>query len=187
MEVSDYELVKQCLSGSRETFTELVTRYKRLVYHTIYNFMGNSPDINDLAQEIFLRIFQSLNRYNPDYPFAPWAVKITTNLCLDRLRRKRFEQVTMNDMPEVTDNRGSPEEQYLKQEWREKIRKVIGGLPEKYKVPLILFHQQGLSYEAISQILDQPMTIVKNRLYRARLMLRDKLGANGEGGVSDEM
>jgi len=187
LEVTDYELIQQCLSGSREMFSELVTRYKRLVYHTIVNFLGNSPEVHDLSQEVFLRIYQSLHRYNPDYPFAPWAVKITTNLCLDRLRRKRHEPVTMDDMVEFTDKRGSPEEQYLEREWREKIRRVVAGLPEKYKVPLILFHQQGLSYEAISQIMDQPMTIVKNRLYRARLMLRDKLKPNGEGGVSDEM
>ena len=65
LEQTDYELVKICLSGKRDTFSEIVTRYKRLVYATIYNFMGNSPDVSDLFQEVFLKVYKSLASYNP--------------------------------------------------------------------------------------------------------------------------
>jgi RNA polymerase sigma-70 factor (ECF subfamily) len=175
LEQTDYELVKICLSGKRNIFSEIVTRYKRLVYATIYNFMGNSPDMSDLFQEVFLKVYKSLASYNPDYQFATWAVKIATNVCLDRLRQKRTEQVPLEDIEEVVDNSLNPEERYLAVERLERIRQAVQELPEDYRVPVILFHQQGFSYEALVEITGQPVTVIKNRLYRARLMLRDKL------------
>jgi RNA polymerase sigma factor (sigma-70 family) len=174
-ELTDYELVRICLSGKRDTFSEVVRRYKRLVYGVIYNFMGNSPDASDLFQEVFLKVYKSLASYNPDYQFSTWTVKIATNVCLDRLRQKRTEQVPIEDIEEVADDRLNPEDRYLVQERLERIRQAVRELPEDYRVPVVLFHQQGLSYEALVEITGQPVTIVKNRLYRARLMLRDKL------------
>ena len=180
LEVTDYELVRICLSGKRDTFSELVTRYKRLVYATIYNFMGNSPDVNDLFQEVFLRVYKSLASYNPHYQFSTWVVKITTNVCLDRLRQTRTEQVPIDDIEEVIDNKLNPEDHYLAGERLGQIRQAVQELPEDYRVPVILFHQQGLSYEALVEITGQPVTIIKNRLYRARLMLKDKLNPDNE-------
>ena len=180
LEVTDYELIKICLSGKRDTFSEIVTRYKRLVYATIYNFIGNSPDVNDLFQEVFLRVYKSLASYNPQYQFSTWTVKIATNVCLDRLRQKRAEQMPIDDMEEVVDNKLNPEDHYLAEERLERIRRAVQELPEDYRVPVILFHQQGLSYEALVEITGQPVTVVKNRLYRARLMLKDKLNPDKE-------
>jgi RNA polymerase sigma factor (sigma-70 family) len=180
LEQTDYQLIRICLSGKRDTFSELVTRYKRLVYATIYNFMGNSPDVSDLFQEVFLRAYKSLASYNPHYQFSTWVVKIATNVCLDRLRQKRTEQVPIEDIEEVVDNRLNPEDHYIAGEQIERVRQALQELPEDYRVPMILFHQQGLSYEALVKITGQPVTIVKNRLYRARLMLKDKLNPDKE-------
>ena len=142
--------------------------------------MGNSPDVSDLFQEVFLKVYKSLASYNPHYQFSTWVVKIATNVCLDRLRQKRTEQVPMEDIEEVVDNRLNPEDHYLAGERLERIRQAVQELPEDYRVPVILFHQQGLSYEALVKITGQPVTIVKNRLYRARLMLKDKLNPDNE-------
>jgi RNA polymerase sigma-70 factor, ECF subfamily len=116
-----------------------------------------------------------LSSYNPHYQFSTWAVKITTNVCLDRLRQKRTEQMPIEDVDEIVDNRLNPEDHCLTEEWLGQIRQAVLELPEDYRVPVVLFHQQGLSYEALVEITGQPLTIVKNRLYRARLMLREKL------------
>jgi RNA polymerase sigma factor (sigma-70 family) len=175
LEPTDYELIRTCLSGKRDTFSEIVTRYKRLVYAIIYNFMGNSSDVSDLFQEVFLRAYKSLASYDPHYQFSTWVVKIATNVCLDRLRQKRTEHVPMDDIDEVVDGRLNPEDHYLAGERLERIRQAVQELPEDYRVPVILFHQQGLSYEALVEITGQPLTVIKNRLYRARLMLKDKL------------
>ena len=182
--MSDYELVKRFMSGERDAFVEIFVRYKKLVYNTVYNFMGDSPEVSDLFQEVFLRIYKSLARYNPEYQFSTWTMRITTNVCLDRLRQKRPEHASMDDIEEVGDDRLNPEGQYLARERAERIRRAVQELPEDYRIPVILFHQQGLSYEAMVEVLGQPMTIIKNRLYRARLMLRDRLGPDREEEAS---
>jgi RNA polymerase sigma factor (sigma-70 family) len=187
LELTDSELIQKCLAGDRDIFAELVSRYKKLIYGVIYNLSGDSAEANDLFQEVFLRIYKSLYQYNPDHQFAPWAIKIATNVCRDRMRQRRKEPVPVEAIAETGDNQNNPETQYLAREQLLRIRRAIRELPEKYRIPIVLFHQQRLSYEEMARILDQPITIVKNRLYRARLMLRDKLGPKGEGGACHEM
>ncbi|HEX3028227.1 MAG TPA: sigma-70 family RNA polymerase sigma factor [Clostridia bacterium] len=174
MEMSDYEIIKSCLDGNHEAFSELITRYKKLIFSVIYNMIRDKQDLNDIAQEVFIKIYKSLDKYNPEYKFSTWSVKIATNYCLDTLRKKNVDQVPIEEISEVSSH-DTPEEKYIKKERSEKIRKAIEDLPEKYRIPIILFHKNGLSYEEITEILKEPMTIIKNRLYRARLMLRDKL------------
>jgi len=177
LEVSDYELVKRCLAGSQESFEELVTRYKKLVYSVVYNMINDKEEANDVSQEVFLRIYKSLARYNPEYKFSTWAVKIATNLCLDILRKKKLDSMPIEEVETYLGDVDTPEESYLKKERMESVRKAVSQLPDKYKIPIILFHQNGLSYEEITRVLGEPMTIVKNRLYRARLMLKEKLSS----------
>ena len=175
VEVTDLQLVKMCLDGKQEAFSELVSRYKRLIYSVVYNMLKNKEEVNDVAQEVFIRIYKSLHKYNPDYKFSTWAVKITTNLCLDILRKKKIDAVSIDDAIGVSSDVDTPETKYIKKERSEKIREAIESLPEKYRMPIVLFHQHGLSYQEMTEVLKEPMTIIKNRLYRARLMLREKL------------
>jgi RNA polymerase sigma factor (sigma-70 family) len=175
LEMTDSDLVNKCLSGEQEAFSEIVTRYKKLIYSVVYNMISDKQEVNDISQEVFIRIYKSLNRYNPEYKFSTWTVKIATNLCLDTLRKKKFDSVSIDEMIDVSSSVDTPEGKYIKKEKSERIRKAIAELPDKYRVPILLFHQNGLSYEEITGILNEPMTIVKNRLYRARLMLREKL------------
>lgn len=178
MEVSDIELINKILAGDHELFSELVTRYKKLIYSVVYNMIKDKEEVNDISQEIFIRLYQALNRYNPEYKFSTWSVKIATNYCLDVLRKKKADVVPIDEMIEVPYNGDTPELKYIRKEQKNKIREAIEELPEKYKIPIILFHQNGLSYEEMTHILNEPMTIVKNRLYRARLMLREKLSSS---------
>lgn len=175
MEASDYELVKASIDGDEQAFEELVTRYKRLIYSVVYNMINDKEEINDLAQEVFIRIYKSLGRYDPQYKFSTWAVKITTNLCLDTIRKKKIVSAPLDEVMEVSSDLDTPEDNYIKRERSMKIREAIMELPEKYRIPIVLFHQNNMSYEEICTALGEPMTIVKNRLYRARMMLRDKL------------
>lgn len=175
MEASDYELINTCLSGRQDAFAVLVTRYKKLVYNVIYNCTGGHGEADDLSQEVFLRAYRSLNRFNPDYRFATWVIKIATNVCRDWLHRKKHEPATAEGLAGVRDIRSDPEERYMEHEELGRIRKAISELPEKYRIPVVLFHQQGLSYKELEEILQQPETIIKNRLYRARLMMKEKL------------
>jgi RNA polymerase sigma-70 factor (ECF subfamily) len=183
LEPSDGELIQCCLSGDREAFAGILTRYQKLIYNVIYNLMGNTPEAGDLFQEVFIRIYKSLGSYNPEFKFATWSAKIATNLCLDRIRTKRPAPIPVEEI-EISDTGANPEEQFLAKERTRQIRTAVNQLPEKYRIPVILFHQQGLSYEEMALILNQPITIIKNRLYRARLMLREMLSSNGEEAIS---
>lgn len=180
MEASDLELIESCLANDQEAFAELLSRYKKLIYNVIYNLMGNSSEVNDIFQEVFIRIFKSLHQYNPDYRFTTWAIKITTNMCLDRLRQKKSTLVPIENFSGVYDNRSNPEEKYIIMEQGLRVRKAVNELPDIYRITVVLFHQQGLSYEEMTSILNEPMTIIKNRLYRARLMLKEKLRVGRE-------
>jgi RNA polymerase sigma-70 factor (ECF subfamily) len=172
---SDYDLIKRILAGNKELFSELVTRYKKLVFNVVYNMIHDKQEVNDMSQEIFIRIYQSLHRYNPQFKFSTWSVKIATNYCLDAMRKKKIDSLPIDEVPDIPSNGDTPEVRYIKKEQSIRIKKAIENLPEKYKIPVILFHQNGLSYEEITKVLNEPMTIVKNRLYRARLMLREEL------------
>lgn len=175
MEMSDYEIIQKCLAGNQQDFEELVVRYKKLIYSVVYNMINDKEEVNDISQEVFIRIYRSLDRYNPEFKFSTWSVRIATNLCLDILRKKKVDTMPIEEIEEVSNGVDTPESRYLSKERSQKIRKAIAELPEKYRTPVILFHQNGLSYEEMTKVLGEPMTIIKNRLYRARLMLRDIL------------
>jgi len=180
---TDQELVKQCLTGNEEAFAEIVGRYKRLIYSVVYNMIGDREQSYDISQEAFVRIYKALDRYNPEYKFSTWAVKIATNLCLDILRKKKPDLVPIEEVENVSNCFETPETMYMKKERNEKIKKAIAELPDKYRIPIILFHQGGLSYEEMTKVLGQPMSIVKNRLYRARLMLKNRLMGEYKEGL----
>ncbi|RCX13548.1 RNA polymerase sigma-70 factor (ECF subfamily) [Anaerobacterium chartisolvens] len=175
LEATDLELVQRCLSGEQEAFAEIVARYKKLIYSVVYNIINDKQEVNDAAQEVFLRIYKSLDRYNPEYKFSTWSAKIATNLCLDILRKKKLDHVPIEEIKEVSSRLDTPEDEYINKEKSSIINQAVSELPDKYRIPIVLFHQNGLSYEEITEILKEPMSIVKNRLYRARLILREKL------------
>ena len=175
MELTDYELIQKCISGRQEYFEELVTRYKKLIFSVVYNMINDKEEVSDISQEVFIRIYKALDRYNPEYKFSTWAVRIATNLCLDIHRKKKVDSTPIEEIEDFSDNIDTPEASYLQKERSKRIRNAIQALPEKYRIPIILFHQNGLSYEEMIKVMGEPMTIIKNRLYRARLMLREAL------------
>lgn len=183
METPDIVIIKRCLSGDKEVFSELVTRYKKLIYNVIYNIINNREEVYDIAQEVFIRIYKALDKYDPSYKFSTWSVKIATNYCLDVVRKKKIDTMPIDEAIGVSSNIDTPESSYIKQELCERINDELSKLPEKYRVPLILYHKNGLSYEEMTQVLNEPMSIIKNRLFRARQMLKQKLSEQRKEGI----
>lgn len=180
LSLSDYELIKLCLVGEDDAFAELFGRYKYYLARVIFNLIRNRDEVSDLLQEVFIKIYKSLRQYNPEHKFYVWSARIAVNLCLDQLRRQKTLSVSLEDSPKLYDNSDSPEDTYLKEENRRILRQAVDELPEKYRIPLILYHQNGLTYQEMVTVLQLPLTIIKNRLYRARLMLKEKLTAGKE-------
>jgi len=181
--VSDIELINKCLSGEHDAFSELVSRYKRLIFKVVYNIINNENEVNDISQEVFLKIYKSLGSYNPEYKFSTWIVRIATNQCLDIVRKKKVDSVPIEEVTEVASRGNTPEEFYIQKEKSRMVRDAVSELPEKYRIPIILFHQNGLSYEEMMKVMNEPITIIKNRLYRARLMLKGKLLSDRKEGA----
>lgn len=175
MDGADIEIIDKCLGGNEEAFEELVNRYKRLVFNTSYRMLGSHEEAEDASQEAFIRMYKSLNRYDPQYKFSTWAMRITTNYCLDLLRKRKGDTVSIEEQYNLKDEGLSPEEEYVRYEKQQMVKKAVDSLPAKYKELIILFHNRGLSYSEIMEVTGESLTIVKNRLYRARQMLKDIL------------
>ena len=182
MNESDKEIVDKCLEGNGHLYEILVTRYQKKIYNIAYRFTGSKEDALDITQEVFIKAYNSLRKYDPNYKFSSWILKITTNYCLDIKKKKRVETVELNLELKNNDITASAENSYIYKENQKAIYDAINALPEKYRILIILYHNQNQSYNEISKALNLPLTKVKNRLYRARLMLKEELeGIKREG------
>jgi RNA polymerase sigma factor (sigma-70 family) len=175
MQLTDYELVKDCLNGNNESFAELVSRYKNMIYKTVYHYINDREEASDISQEVFLKIYKSLKSYNPEYKFSTWIIRIATNYSFDVLRKKKINSIPIEEIENVSREDNTPEKKYISKERSILIREAINSLPESYRVPIIMYHQKGLAYKEIAEQLGKPMSIIKNRIFRARLALRQSL------------
>ena len=173
--MEDYEVIEACLQGKKEMFELLVSRYKNLVYSIILRMTNDAEEANDLAQEVFIKVYRNLDKYQPDYKFSTWIMRITTNLVIDARRKNKHTTVSVDEMITEPSTDWGPEQGYLEQEKINEVMTALNSLPDMYKVPIILFHQQGLSYQEISEIINEPLSKVKNRIFRARKMLKEIL------------
>ncbi|NLW24969.1 MAG: sigma-70 family RNA polymerase sigma factor [Clostridia bacterium] len=182
---SEGELVTRSQQGDLDAFEDLVARYERKVYTIAYRFMGNHEDASDLAQEAFLKAYQSINKFRGDSSFATWISRIVVNVCKDELRKnKRNLQISLDEQvwleegtveKQVKDTRPTPEQVYEQNELKDYLQSLISGLTPEYRMVIVLRDIQGYSYEEIAQILDCSLGTVKSRLNRARKLLREKI------------
>lgn len=178
VEISDYELIGECLNGNQNAFALLVTRYKKFIYSIVYKYFKNTEDVYDISQEVFLKVYKSLDKYNPQFKFSTWCGKIAVNMCLDMLRKKSVDFVPLEEIDVMAREYTTPEVVYLEKEQSLQISSAIEKLPEKYKSIFVLY-QKGISYKEMGEALNEPMSIIKNRLYRAKLMLKENLAGHG--------
>ena len=171
--LSDNELVTRSLGGDLRSYEELVKRYERLVGRVIYPYAGRDAAVEDLTQETFLRAYDRLGTFNPEYRFKTWLLAIANNLGIDTLRRRR-DVVEFN--PEIHGKvTGGPEAAAAQADLRRSVQEAVISLPEAYSVPLVLRYAEGLSYAEISGVLDISIPALKSRLFRARNMLAGSL------------
>lgn len=170
---SDHDIVLSCLEGRKEDFALLVDRYKNLVYSIISKMTCDTDEYADIAQDIFIKVYKSLERYDPEYRFSTWITRITVNHIIDLRRKKRIEALPLEDGEKTLSVRRSAEEEYISGENLRQLGRLINELPEMYRIPLVLWHKYGMSYADIASSLSIPMSKVKNRIFRARRLLRE--------------
>ncbi len=182
---TDMELVQESIQGSQEAFGELVRRYKNLVYSVVMRMVNNPEDANDLAQEVFLKIYRNLDKYSSTYQFSTWVIRIATNTVIDFHRKKRLDAVSMEDMVVEVAGGERPEEKLSQKENRRQLENAIAALPQMYRIPIVLYHLEEMSYQEIATALQIPLSKVKNRIFRGRKLLKEYLLQGKEGEKVD--
>ena len=186
-------LIRRAAEGDERAFEELLLAHQKHVYNLCYRMTGNPDDALDLSQEAFLRAWRSLGQFQFDSAFSTWLYRLTSNVCIDHLRRQRRQQhdslTVQEDGSEqkeyaVPDPAPLPEEQVIFNETSERLRAAMRALPEEFRQILELRVVDDRSYEEIAEILDIRVGTVKSRLSRARLQLK-KLMESGNLFSSD--
>lgn len=173
--LDDYELVKQSLNGNNDAFAELLSRYKNLVYSVVLRMVNDSEEANDLAQEVFIKIYKNLDKYHPDYKFSTWIIRIATNHIIDYRRKKKYDTVNIDDIVSEPSSGETPEEEYLRKEKNITVSEALKELPEMYLIPILLYHKHDMNYQEIADTIGEPLSKVKNRIFRGRKMLKEIL------------
>lgn len=184
----DSKLIRAALRGDQEAFQRLMEKYNDAICHLLRRMISSGDEIDDLAQETFIKAFASLKSFNEEYAFSTWLYKIATNNCIDYIRKKKLQTYSI-DKPiesvesdftfELPDTTYVPDRDIIQRQRSLLIEEAIASLPEKYRRVIILRHTEEKDYSEIAKILHLPIGTVKAHLFRAREMLnkylRDKI------------
>ena len=186
---SDFELIDRVLNGHVYSFEELVSRYKKTVYYLTYRMVHDHEDASDLSQETFLKAYQGLKKFKRQSSFHTWLYRITVNLCINYLRKKRSRQFV--ELDEKTSIIEYPDilNQLELEELQGRVSDAVNLLPEKQRAAIILRIYHGLSHKEISDILGCSVGTVKANYFHAIRNLRDMFASSAEihESIANEM
>lgn len=184
--LSDSELVSNAAAGSHDGFEELVRRYQRPIINYIFRILGDQDAALDVSQEVFIKVYNSIDKYSREYKFSTWLYRIAHNAAIDHLRRnsnnvQSLESEGADGVYEVQlrSPGRDPEQEQERNEQIHEIESTIAEMPPAYRELLLLRHAGELSYEEMAEVTGLPLGTVKNRLFRAREMLREMLIKRG--------
>ncbi len=181
---TDKELIENILAGRLDCFETVIGRYKRLLFSFLLSQHGNYQEVEDIVQETYIKAFRHLDKFDQKRKFSNWLLTIAKNLLID-LRRKAGRSVTSTEVVEETllglkneGGGGQPQEEVLKKEKFQEVFDLIGKLPEEVRIPFILRVVDEQSYQDIAENLELPIQTVKNRIFKARQILREQKGSS---------
>lgn len=188
-ESEESQLVKRAQEGDRDAFRELVENYQRKVYSICYGMLKNNDDALDVSQEVFVKVYRYLEKFNHESSFYTWLYRITVNMCIDyirkntRVRKVEYDDGIGRDADEVEGGEHvlpstlglNPDKVYGRKELREKMLEALETLSEKHRTILILREVEGLSYEEMADVLNISKGTVMSRLYHARRYFQDAI------------
>lgn len=180
-------LLRRCKTMDSEAFNQLFSRYEGYLYRLCYKYLGNKEDALDMMQEIFLKVFRSIQQFEEDRDFLPWLKRIAVNTCLNHHRDEAKARHLSLDLEteagwsfyESLPADEQVEEQVIGQITAESLREGINLLPPAARMVLVMHYMDGASCQEIAAAMDQPLGTVKNNLFRARAMLKKILDKKG--------
>lgn len=188
--IPDVELVRSAARGREDDFEALVHRYQRQIVSYVFRIIGDYDAALDVTQETFIKVYNSLDKYSTEFKFSTWLYRIAHNAAIDYLRRNSVQSQSIET--ENTDgtyqlqlvcSQPGPEKVRERSEWRAELQDVIRSLPASYRELIVLRHSKELSYDEIAAVTGLPLGTVKNRLFRAREMMREILLERGFQGI----
>lgn len=188
--LTDGELIISAVGGRVDGFEELVRRYQRPITSYVFRMLGDYESSLDVTQEVFIKVYNSLGKYSAEYKFSTWLYRIAHNAAVDHLRRNSVtpqsleaENADGTFQIQIESRSASPEQDRERSEWRTEIDAVVRCLPPAYRDLILLRHSRDLSYDEIAEVTGLPLGTVKNRLFRAREMMREMFIERGFTGV----
>lgn len=175
----DYELVKRAANGDEKAYAELLGKYKDAIYYMLLKMVNNKSDADDLTIEAFGKAFKNLAQYTPNYAFSTWLFKIATNNCIDFIRKKKGNTISLDHSFDDQESIGAPlqsntldpEEDMIKSQRITLMRNVVENLKPRYRTLVELRYFKEYSYDEIAKELCLPIGTVKAQLFRARELL----------------
>jgi RNA polymerase sigma factor (sigma-70 family) len=181
----DLELVHKAENGDQKAYAELMARYRDAIYFMLLKMINNKTDAEDLTIEAFGKAFKNLGQYSPNYAFSTWLFKIASNNCIDYLRKKRSNHISIDSnfseekeqetKIHIKDEMPDPEETLIREQKAILMRTVVTKLKPRYRTLIELRYFKEYSYEEISEELNLPLGTVKAQLFRARELLYNTL------------
>ena len=175
----EQELITQCRQGDRQAFNRLVMQYQHLVYNFFYRLGPCSPNIEDLAQEVFIKVFRSLHTLKDPGQFKSWLHKIAVRVYIDdrRQHKRLYDRVIADDgvLETQADPQADQARELEQQEIQQSLQDAIERLPEEFRLAIVLREIQDLSYEEIAATLHCSIGTVRSRIFRGRQLLRNML------------
>ncbi len=176
-------LINEAKGGNLSAFEELISLYEKKIYNYCYRMTNSREDAEDLAQEVFIKVYCSLKSFKGKSQFSTWIYRIAYNTCIDKHRKKKKKQIVSLNPANDEDTRNIelvstdplPEDKAIQRERYEKIQSCIASLKPEYRTVIILRDIQNYSYREIAEILHIPLGTVKSHISRARAALRDVL------------
>jgi RNA polymerase sigma-70 factor, ECF subfamily len=184
----EQDLIERCRGGDRRAFADLVDRYKTMVFTLVDRMIGDKAPVEDLAQEVFVRVYQGLSGFHGDARLSTWIYRIAYNVCAAELERAQhrveFVSIDLEGDEErarldLQDDRQDPEVMLSRLNVSSTIQKLLDRLPARSKAILSLYYLQELTYEEIGAVMALPLGTVKTHLHRAKQALRDMIVEEG--------
>jgi RNA polymerase sigma-70 factor (ECF subfamily) len=177
----DREIVSRIIEGDHRSFQLLVKQHERLVWHIVLKVIRDEDDVKDICQEVFIKVFQKLSKFQFNAKLSTWIAKIAYRMAIDHaMKSKKWasQEINPEDSREYFIEEKDPASQVEQEDFNVYIRKLIDKLPYQYRTVLTLYHLHEFNYKEIYEITGMPEGTVKNYLFRARKLLKDSITRN---------
>jgi RNA polymerase sigma-70 factor (ECF subfamily) len=170
--------LEQARAGNKESFGKLIEAYQGPVFNLAYRMLSNADEAEQAAQEAFIRAWTRLDSYNPQHKFSTWLLSITSNYCIDLIRKRRKQLLSIDGPlpphPALTSEQASgPEAQAVEGEQQLVVQSLLETLPEEYREAVVLRYWYDMSYDEIAVVMETSVSAIKSRLFRARRQLAE--------------